>query len=191
VASGPGTTAITAALSPCSAAAALTTSLSVLFCPYYPRPFFSSPSRIPISALAVLFSPLFFFSSPLHPLTIPALPQDELSARFCFFLLVSPCKRDLIPHALFDLCTSNQRTNAFADFYRFEACSLSPFHRDTRHSFTQLLFSRALQTFSSFEVIRLNCRYLLTAIAQLRSNISTSVASLFYIYSSRVTHKTT
>lgn len=101
MASGPGTTAITAALSPCSAAAALRyLALRIFLCPYYPRPFFPSPSRIPISALAVIFSPLFFLSSPLHPLSIPALPQDQLSARFCFSLVVSPCKRDLIPHAL-------------------------------------------------------------------------------------------
>lgn len=135
----------------------------------------------------MVFSPLFFFSSPLHPLTIPALPQDQLSARFCFFLVVSPCKRDLIPHAPFDLRTCSRQTNAFADFCRFEACSLSPFHRDTRHSFTQLLVSRALQTFS-FEVTRLSYRYPLTAIARLRFNISTpSIASLFYQHSSRVT----
>lgn len=150
MASGPGTTAITAALSPCSAAAAL----------HYLSPyFFLHILSTPLLLIAVqnpnfcpcrgFLSTLFFFSSPLHPLSIPALPQDQLSARFCFPLVVSPCKRDLIPHAPFDLRTCSRQTNAFADSCRFEACSLSPFYRDTRHSFIQLLVFRALQTFSS------------------------------------------
>jgi hypothetical protein len=80
-----------------------------------------------------------------------------------------------------------QSTNAFADFCRFEACSLSPFHRDTRHSFTQLLVSSSANLLL-LEVTRLSCRYPLIAIARLRFNTSTSsVASPFYQHSSRVT----
>lgn len=179
MASGPGTTATTAALSPCSAAAALRYLALRIFSAHIIHA--PSSHRRPESQFLPLpwFSLHSFFSSPLHPLTIPALPQDQLSARFCFFLVVFPLQARSHPSRSFRSLYL-QSTNAFADFCRFEACSLSPFHRDTRHSFTQLLVSSSANLLL-LEVTRLSCRYPLIAIARLRFNTSTSsVAGPFY-----------
>ncbi|KAL7970312.1 hypothetical protein HDV63DRAFT_35680 [Trichoderma sp. SZMC 28014] len=122
--------------------------------PYFSLPILSTP-LLPIAVQNPNFCPCCDFLSTLFSLfsSSSALYSGVASRPALCPLLFFSCRFPLQarphPSRSFDLRTCSRQTNAVADFCRFEACTLSPFHRDTRHSFIQLLVLRALQTFSS------------------------------------------